>query len=80
MNVSTLINGHTPAQTTLADIQTYADFIRDFVDAVRAAKMSGQTVAQFAAGWKVPAKYVGYSAGFGDSVKNNAQVVWEETR
>ncbi len=80
MNVSTLINGHTPAQTTLADLQTYADFIRDFVDAVRAAKMSGQTVAQFAAGWKVPAKYPGYSAGLGDSVKNNAQVVWDETK
>jgi glyoxylase-like metal-dependent hydrolase (beta-lactamase superfamily II) len=80
LNVNTIINGHTPSQTTLADLQQYAAFTRGFVDAVRQAKANGQTVAQFAASWKVPAAFPGYSAGLGDSVKNDAQVVWDEIK
>jgi len=80
LNVTTLINGHMPAQTTLPELQQYADFTRAFVEAARAAKKSGQTVAQFAATWKVPAEFAGYSAGLGDSMKNNAQVIWDELK
>jgi glyoxylase-like metal-dependent hydrolase (beta-lactamase superfamily II) len=80
MNVTTLINGHMPAQTTLADMQQYAGFVRAFVDAARAARNAGQTVDQFAATWKVPAAFSGYSAGLGDSLKNDAQVVWDEAK
>jgi hypothetical protein len=80
MNVSTIINGHMPSQTTLADLQQYADFTREFVDAARAAKKNNQTVEQFAATWKVPAKFTGYSAGLGDSLKNDAQVIWDELK
>jgi hypothetical protein len=80
MNVTTLINGHMPAQTTLADMQQYTGFVRAFVDAARAAKKAGQTVDQFAATWKVPAAFSGYSAGLGDSLKNDAQVVWDEAK
>jgi len=69
-----------PTQTTLADLQQYADFTREFVDAARAAKKSGQTVAQFAAAWKVPAKFTGYSTGLGDSARNDAQVIWDELK
>jgi hypothetical protein len=46
----------------------------------RAAKKSGQTLDQFAATWKVPAKFPGYSAGLGDSLKNDARVIWEEAK
>jgi cyclase len=80
MNVTTLINGHMPAQTTLAELREYGDFTRDFVAAVRAAKMRGQSLDQFAATWKVPATFSGYSAGLGDSLKNDAGVVWEELK
>ena len=80
MKVNTLVNGHMPTQTTLADLQQYADFTREFVDAARAAKKSGQTVAQFAAAWKVPAKFTGYSTGLGDSARNDAQVIWDELK
>ena len=31
-NVDTIINGHTPAQTTWADLKEYADFNKDLVD------------------------------------------------
>ncbi len=80
MNVNAIINGHMPAQTTPADLRQYADFMRNFVDAVRAAKKNGQTVEQFAASWKVPAQFPGYSTGLGDSLKNDAQVVWDELK
>ena len=80
MNVDTLINGHMPTETTLADLRQYATFTRAFVDAVREAKKSGKTVDQFAASWKVPSSFPGYSAGLGDSKKNDAQVVWDELK
>ena len=80
MNVTTVINGHMPAQTTPADLQQYANFVRTFVDAARAAKKSGQTVDQFAATWKVPAAFPGYSTGLGNSLKDNAQLIWDELR
>jgi len=80
MNVTTVINGHMPAQTTPADLQQYASFVRTFVDAARAAKKSGQTVDQFAASWKVPAAFPGYSTGLGNSLKDNAQLIWDELR
>ena len=31
-NVDTIINGHTPTQTTWADLKEYADFNKDLVD------------------------------------------------
>ncbi|HTM02637.1 MAG TPA: MBL fold metallo-hydrolase [Vicinamibacterales bacterium] len=80
MNVETLINGHMPTQTTIADMKQYADFTRAFVNAARDAKKAGKTVAQFAAEWKVPAGFSGYSLGLGDTAKNDAQVVWDESR
>lgn len=80
LNVETIINGHTPAQTTLGDLRQYEQFTRAFVDAVREAKKAGKSVTQFAAEWKVPAAFPGYSAGLGDSKKNNAQVVWDEIK
>jgi cyclase len=80
LKVTSLINGHTPAQTSIADLREYAAFTRDFTDAARQARKSGQTVDQFAASWKVPAKFAGYSAGLGDTLKNDASVLWSETK
>ena len=80
LNVSSVINGHTPAQSTLADLRQYADFMRAFVNAARDAKKAGKTPAQFAAEWKVPAQFAGYSTGLGDSVRNNAQVIFDELK
>ena len=55
-NVDTIINGHTPAQTTPADMREFADFVSDFVAHVQAAKKAGKTAAQAAAEWKNPEK------------------------
>ena len=80
LNVTSVINGHTPSQSTLAEMRQYAEFNREFATAARAAKQAGKTPAQFAAEWKVPAQFPGYSAGLGDSVRNNAQVIFDELK
>lgn len=61
-NVDAIINGHTPAQTTWADLKEYADFNRDLVAWMRAGLKAGKTPEQLAAEWKVPEKYKGYSS------------------
>ena len=88
--VDAIINGHTDAQTTVADLREFAAFLREFVDGVRAAKKAGKTPAQFAAEWKTPAKFKGYlpitNEGPGpnlsqaDFARNDAQVVWDELK
>jgi cyclase len=43
-NIDTVITGHTPTTLTMADLKTYADFTREFVHTVQAAKKAGRTV------------------------------------
>ena len=88
--VDAIINGHTEAQTTVAEMREYAAFLREFINGVRAAKKAGKTAAQFAAEWKTPARFVGYqpvtTEGPGpnlsqaDFARNNAQVIWDELK
>jgi len=63
-NVDTIINGHTPAQTTFDDLKMFADFNQEFVAWAQAQLATGKTAEQAAAEWKTPDKYVaaGYSA------------------
>ena len=61
-NVDSIINGHTPAQTTWADLKEYSEFNRDLVAWMRAGLKAGKTPEQLAAEWKVPEKYQGYSS------------------
>jgi glyoxylase-like metal-dependent hydrolase (beta-lactamase superfamily II) len=59
--VDTIINGHTPAQTTPADMKEFVSFMRDFVAFVQAGKKAGKTPADLAKEWKTPEKYTGYA-------------------
>ena len=61
-NVDAIINGHTPAQTTWADLKEFSQFNKDLVDWMRAGLKAGKTPTQLAAEWKLPEKYKGYSA------------------
>jgi len=61
-NVDTIINGHTPKNTTWADLQEFADFNHEFLTWAEGELKAGKTPAQAATEWKLPAKYVGYSA------------------
>jgi glyoxylase-like metal-dependent hydrolase (beta-lactamase superfamily II) len=64
-NVDTIINGHTPAQTTWADLKEFADFNKDLVAWMQAELKAGKTPEQAAAEWKLPEKYKGYSPTVG---------------
>jgi len=60
-NVDTIINGHTPAQSTWADLKEYSEFNKDLVTWMQAELKAGKTPEQAAAEWKLPEKYKGYS-------------------
>jgi cyclase len=61
-NVDTIINGHTPANTTWADLKEFADFNKDFLTWAQAELKAGKTPEAAATEWKVPEKYKGYSS------------------
>jgi cyclase len=61
-NVDVIINGHTAAQTTPADMLRFADFVQEFVTTVQAGKKAGKTAEQIAKEWSTPAKYTGFNA------------------
>lgn len=61
-NVDQIINGHMPAQTTIADLKEFAQFNADLVAYGRAGLKAGKTPEQLAAEWKLPEQYKGYSS------------------
>lgn len=79
-NVEWIINGHTPAQTTPADMRQFADFVGDFVAHVQAAKKAGKTAADAVKEWTNPAKYTGFSAPNAARATAYAQVIMDETK
>jgi glyoxylase-like metal-dependent hydrolase (beta-lactamase superfamily II) len=80
-DIDTIINGHTPANTTPADMLQFADFVADFVAHVQAGKKAGKTVEQVAKEWATPAKYKGFAAA-PDVLRVEAyvQVIFDETK
>ena len=56
-NIDSIINGHTPANTTPADMLRFADFVSEFVAYAQAGKKAGKSVEQVAKEWKTPATY-----------------------
>ena len=58
-NVDQIINGHTPAQTTWADLKEYAEFNKDLVAWMQAELKAGKTPEQAAAEWKLPEEVQG---------------------
>jgi cyclase len=61
-NIDTIINGHTTANTTPADMMQFADFVQQFVSHVQAGKKAGKTAEQVAKEWSTPASFTGFSA------------------
>jgi glyoxylase-like metal-dependent hydrolase (beta-lactamase superfamily II) len=78
-NVDSIITGHSTVMT-MADLQEYAAFNTDFKNTVQAGKKAGQTVAQIAAAYKIPEKFKGYAAPAEARLKNNVQIVFDETK
>jgi cyclase len=78
-NVTAIITGHSTVMTW-DDLREYADFNRDFMNAVRDAKKAGKTVDEIAASWTIPSKYAGYAPAAADRLKANVQAVYNEVR
>jgi len=76
-NVETVITGHSTPMTW-ADLREFAEFNRDFREAVRAGKQAGRTVDEIASAWSVPAKYAGYGTPQPARLRSNVQVVYDE--
>jgi hypothetical protein len=65
---------------TMNDLKEYAQFNRDFLADVRAAKKAGKSVDEVANTWKIPAKYTGYAAPAAVRLKANVQIVFDELK
>jgi cyclase len=60
-DVDTLITSH-GGLAKPKDLEVHRDFMRDFLDSARQAKKAGRTPAEAAKAWRMPARYVGYTA------------------
>lgn len=80
-NVDVIINGHTPAQTTPADMRQFGEFVAEFIVTAQAGKKAGKTADQVAKEWVTPAKYTGFAAAPGfERVRAYVQVIFDETK
>jgi cyclase len=79
-NIDTIINGHTAANTTPADMAQFADYVTDFVAHVQAGKKAGKSAEQVAKEWAVPAKYTGFTTPAEDRVAAYVNVIFGETK
>jgi glyoxylase-like metal-dependent hydrolase (beta-lactamase superfamily II) len=77
--IDTVITGHSTPMT-VADLSEYADFNKDFMRDVQAAKKAGKSVDDVAGSWKIPEKYKGYAAPAAARLKANVQIVFDETK
>jgi glyoxylase-like metal-dependent hydrolase (beta-lactamase superfamily II) len=78
-NIDTIITGHSTTMT-MADLAEYAEFNKDFMKDVQAAKKAGKSADDVAASWKIPEKYKGYAAPAAARLKANVQIVMDETK
>ena len=78
-NIDTIITGHSTTMT-MADLNEYAEFNKEFMRNVQAAKKAGKSVDEIAGSWKIPEKYKGYAAAAPARLKANVQIVFDETK
>jgi glyoxylase-like metal-dependent hydrolase (beta-lactamase superfamily II) len=78
-NVDTIITGHSTLMTP-KDLQEFASFMREFVEAIRAGKKAGQSVDQIAKGWTIPAKFTGYATPQAERLRQAIQIGYDEIR
>jgi cyclase len=94
-NIDIVITGHNPATLTMADLKTYADFTREFVQTAQAAKKAGRTIDDVVNSWKIPERFQkdGYLTPEGIQqlirqpvetqtarLRSNVEVIWSETK
>jgi glyoxylase-like metal-dependent hydrolase (beta-lactamase superfamily II) len=79
-NIDTVITGHNATTVGIADVRMYSDFVRDFADAVRAAKKAGRSIDDVVNTWKVPERFTaaGYAQPMPARLRSNVEVIWKE--
>jgi len=78
-NVDSIITGHSTVMTP-ADLREYAEFNRDFLNAVREGKKAGKSAEEIAKNWTMPAKYKGYAAPQPARLQANIENIYKEAR
>jgi len=76
-DIDTIITGHS-TQMTRAELEEYARFNRDFLNAVRNTKDSDLSIDDFVNSWQTPAQYEGYTDAQAQRLQSNAQVIFDE--
>ena len=78
-NVDRIITGHSTVMT-MADLAEYAQFNKDFLAAVQAAKKAGQTTDDIIKAWKIPAKYTGYAEPAPTRLRANVESIYKDVK
>jgi glyoxylase-like metal-dependent hydrolase (beta-lactamase superfamily II) len=82
-DIDAVITGHYQTALTMADLRTFGEFTREFVQAVQAAKRAGRTIDDFVNTWKIPERFVkeGYaSTEHLRPIRPDVEVIWNETK
>jgi glyoxylase-like metal-dependent hydrolase (beta-lactamase superfamily II) len=77
--VSSIITGHSTIMT-VADLKEYAEFNRDFLNDVRAAKKAGRSVEDVVNTWKIAPRYKGYQPPPAERLRANVQMAYDELK
>jgi cyclase len=75
--IDRIITGHSTVMTR-DDLMEYADFNRDFLEAVREAKEAGRTAEDVASTWTIPEQYQGYAEPQAERLRSNVELVYDE--
>lgn len=88
--IDVIVTGHNTTTLTMADLRLYVDLNREFVAAVKAAKITGRTIDDVASNWKVPERFLqaGYSqpppgnrsSQGANRLRINVEIVWNELK
>ena len=77
--VDSIVTGHSTVMTP-NDLREYAEFNRDFLNAVREGKKAGKSPEELTKSWTMPAKYAGYAAPAPARLQANVENVYKEAR
>ena len=78
-DADTIITGHS-RQMTWADLAEFAEFNREFLNAVREGKKAGKTPDEIAATWTVPSRFAGYATPQTNRLVANVQATYKEVK
>jgi glyoxylase-like metal-dependent hydrolase (beta-lactamase superfamily II) len=74
-----IITGHSTVMTP-NDLREFAEFNRDFLNAVREGKKAGRSPEEIAKAWTMPERYKGYAAPQAARLQINVENIYKEAR